>query len=236
MVKKIYKSENRGVASHGWLNSRFSFSFAGWYNPELIHFGMLRVLNDDIISPGMGFGMHPHENMEIITIVLSGELEHKDTMGNGSVIKVGDVQIMSAGIGLEHSEFNPSLTEETKLLQLWIFPKERNINPRYGQRTFKLTDNKNVFIPVVSHNLQNESLWINQKATISLVEFDNLMAVNYIVNDSGNGAYIFVIDGYFNIENEIVNKRDAIGIYDIDNINIEPKSIGKLLIIDIPMN
>lgn len=168
MKKVIHTADSRGRAEHGWLSSRFSFSFAEYYNPERMHFGVLRVLNDDIIQPTMGFGMHPHDNMEIVSIPLKGAIEHRDSMGNGSIIKAGEVQLMSAGTGVRHSEFNPSKEEAGSFLQIWLFPKERNIEPRYFQKSFEAQDMQNKMHLIVSPTGQNDSLTINQDAWFSM--------------------------------------------------------------------
>jgi len=172
MKTVIHRAGERGHADHGWLNAHHSFSFAGWYDPSKIHFGMLRVLNDDIVAPGEGFGMHPHNDMEIITIILRGALEHKDSMGNGSVIRPGDVQVMSAGTGVMHSEFNPSKDEEVNLFQLWIFPKEKGITPRYDQKSFDASERKNKVQRVASGYQENGELYIHQDAAISLAHLE----------------------------------------------------------------
>jgi redox-sensitive bicupin YhaK (pirin superfamily) len=233
----IHKSENRGIADYGWLYGRHSFSFAEYYDPKKIHFGKLRVLNDDIIQPGKGFGMHPHENMEIISIPIYGSIEHKDNMGNGSIIKPNEIQIMSAGTGIMHSENNPSKIDEGNFLQIWIFPEINDINPRYDQMEFNEVDLKNQFKLLVTpeKNIEN-TVWINQKAFLSLGTFENDFITNYPINISGNGVYIFVIEGSIQIENEILNKRDAIGISEIDNVNILAKENSKVLLIEVPMN
>lgn len=235
MKKTIYKSESRGHADHGWLNAHHSFSFANYYNPERIRFGLLRVLNDDIVQPGMGFGTHPHDNMEIITIPLKGELAHKDSTGNKEVIKPNEVQIMSAGSGLTHSEFNNSQTEIVNLLQIWIFPKEKNIKPRYEQKLFDPEKRKNIFQTVVSPESKNGSLWINQNAYLSLGNIDKGNSVNYKINLKGNGLYIFVIEGEIEIDNERLSKRDAAGLEEIDNVEFKANENSEVLLIEVPM-
>ncbi len=235
MKKVIYNADSRGRAEHGWLSSRFSFSFAGYHNPERMHFGVLRVLNDDIIQAGMGFGMHPHDNMEIVTIPLSGSLEHRDSMGNGSIIKAGEIQLMSAGTGVMHSEFNPSKTEESTLLQIWLFPKERNIDPRYFQKSFDAQEMENKLRVVVSPDGENQSMVINQDAWFSLGRFEKGMKTTYNVRSKGNGLYIFVIEGGIGIADEKLGKRDAAGIWDTESVQIEFTNNTHLLIMDIPM-
>jgi redox-sensitive bicupin YhaK (pirin superfamily) len=232
----IHRSTERGHANHGWLNAHHSFSFASWHDPSKIHFGMLRVLNDDIVAPGQGFGMHPHNDMEIITIILKGALQHKDNMGNGSVIKPGDVQVMSAGTGVLHSEFNPSSNEEVNLFQLWIFPKENGIKPRYDQKTFDSASRNNAVQTVASGFKKNGELYIHQDAAISLAHVDKDKKITYDMTKKGNGAYIMVIEGSAKIAGNDLNKRDAIGVSETDNFEIEGKENTELLIIEVPMN
>lgn len=236
MEKTIYKSESRGHADHGWLNANHSFSFANYYNPERIRFGLLRVLNDDIVQPGMGFGTHPHDNMEIVTIPLKGELAHKDSTGNKEVIKPNEVQIMSAGSGLTHSEFNNSQTDLVNLLQIWIFPKEKNITPRYEQKLFNPDERKNKFQTVVSPGKNNGALWINQDAYLSLGNLEKGKNVKYNINHKGNGLYVFVIEGEIEIESEKLSRRDAIGLEKIASIDINAIENSEVLLIEVPMN
>jgi hypothetical protein len=232
----IHKSESRGSANHGWLNAKHSFSFANYHNPEKIHFGALRVLNDDIIGGGGGFGMHPHDNMEIITIPLEGELEHKDNMGNIGVIRKGDVQVMSAGTGVLHSEYNKSAEKEVRLFQIWLFANEKNVTPRYDQQSFNALERKNKLQLVVSPKNNDGILWIHQEAWFHLGEFDKDFETNYKIKHHENGAYIMIIEGSFTINGEVLNRRDAIGIWDTDNFNITSnQEKSELLIIDLPM-
>lgn len=232
----IHRSGDRGHANHGWLNAHHSFSFANWYDPSKIHFGMLRVLNDDIVASGQGFGMHPHNDMEIVTIILKGALQHKDNMGNGSVIKPGDVQVMSAGTGVLHSEFNPSSTEEVSLFQLWIFPKENGIKPRYDQKTFDPSLHKNKIQTVASGFKTNGELYIHQDAAISLASIEKNKSVTYPLLKGGNGAYIMVIEGSVEINGEILMKRDAIGVSEINEFPIKANDNSEILIIEVPMD
>ncbi len=236
MKKTIYRSEDRGKANHGWLDTKYSFSFADYYDPKMMHFGMLRVLNDDIIAPAMGFGTHPHDNMEIITIILEGQLEHKDSMGTGSVIYKDEVQVMSAGSGITHSEFNPSKEEKVNLLQIWVFPKEGNIKPRYDQKVFSTVDGKNKLIPAVSGFNRDGSLYIHQDAEIILGRFDKGKTVNYKMSKEEQGAYIFLIDGHIKVIDEDLFKRDAIGITEQREFTIETVEDSYFIIIDVPMN
>jgi len=235
MEKMIYRSEDRGKANHGWLDTKFSFSFADYYNPAMMNFGMLRVLNDDKIAPAMGFGTHPHNNMEIITIVLEGELEHRDSMGTGSVIRKDEVQVMSAGSGITHSEFNHSKTEELNLLQIWIFPKEKNIKPRYDQKVFPIEDRKNKLITAVSGFNKINTLFIHQDAEIKLGNFDKGNTTEYKIETRRNGAYIFLIDGQIKIEEDTLFSRDAIGICEFDTIKLEFLESTNFVVIDVPM-
>jgi hypothetical protein len=213
-MKTIYHSaSSRGSADHGWLQARHSFSFADHYDPQRIHFGKLRVLNDDIIAPGKGFGTHPHNNMEIITIPLRGSLEHKDSMGNGSVITTGEVQVMSAGTGILHSEFNPSESEEVSLLQIWIFPEKKDVQPRYDQRKFNPANYRNTFKTIVNNSENDNSLFIHQKAVLSLCKLDEGHEQSYKLHYPGNGVYAFLIDGRLDIGGTALLSRDAMGIF-----------------------
>lgn len=231
----FYPGNERGTADHGWLKANFSFSFASYYDPDKEHFGALRVLNDDVIAGGMGFGLHPHDNMEIITIPLAGALEHKDSMGNSGVIHAGEVQVMSAGTGVHHSEFNHSKTDAASTLQIWLFPKHRNVEPRYDQKSFTAAFKQNALTTLVSPDKTGEALWINQDATFSMGSFDAGQALHYKISQEGNGAYIFILEGSVNIDGQTLNKRDALGVYDISSIVIDTQESTRLLIIDVPM-
>ena len=231
----LHPSYERGYAHHGWLKANHSFSFAGWYDPEKIHFGALRVLNDDIVAPKMGFSTHPHDNMEIITIPLKGELRHKDSMGTGSVIHAGEVQVMSAGTGVYHSEFNSSLTEELNLFQIWIFPNKQEVEPRYDQIRYDLGAVRNSFLQVVSPNPDDDGTWIHQDAWIHLAEADEYTDLNYGIKRAGNGAYIMVVEGSVTIAGQELNKRDAIGVWETDDVEIRTKEATKLMVIEVPM-
>jgi quercetin 2,3-dioxygenase len=231
----IHKSDSRGKADHGWLKSRHTFSFAEYHDPERVRFGLLRVLNDDIVEAGMGFGTHPHDNMEIISIPLKGALAHKDSTGNEHVINTGDVQIMSAGSGLYHSEYNASKKDEVNFLQIWVFPKEPDIEPRYEQKTFDVNDRKNKFQTVVSPEKNNRALWINQDAYFSLANLTKGTNLKYNIQHKGNGVYIFVINGSVEIAGNKLDTRDAIGIEDTDSIDISANSDSEILAIEVPM-
>lgn len=231
----LYKAETRGHADHGWLNSYHTFSFANYYNPERINFGALRVLNDDTIAPGMGFGTHPHENMEIISIPLEGDLEHKDNMGNGSVIKYGDIQVMSAGTGITHSEFNGNKDKPGKFLQIWVIPNKKNVIPRYDQITLKVDDRHNKLQQILSPNLEDAGVWIYQNAYFHLGKFDKGVETNYVLKSKGNGVYCFILSGTVTISNQKLNARDGFGIWDVENISIKAESDAELLLMEVPM-
>jgi redox-sensitive bicupin YhaK (pirin superfamily) len=235
MEQIFYPANERGTNDLGWLKARFSFSFGAHHDPDKVHFGALRVLNDDIIAPGRGFGRHPHDNMEIITIPLEGALEHKDSMGNAGVISAGEVQIMSAGTGIEHSEYNHSHTEPSKTLQIWLFPKERNVEPRYDQKNFKDVMKLNQLTTLISPVKSDNTLWINQDATFSMGEFEAKKEINYEIKTPRNGVYVFVLDGSVKINGLILNKRDALGVYNTSSIIIETEAQSRLLIMDVPM-
>lgn len=234
MKTVIHRASSRGHANFGWLNSRHTFSFGQYYNPERIQFGMLRVLNDDVVIGGAGFPTHPHSNMEIISIPLKGALAHKDSTGTERVIETDDVQIMSAGTGLTHSEYNASKTEEVNFLQVWVLPKEKDITPRYNQKKFSQTERKNNLQTVVSP-ADDDALWINQDAWFSLTDLDADKAVDYSIHQEGNGAYIFVIDGQIEVEGNLLEKRDAIGVSEAPQVNLNATTDSKLLIIEVPM-
>ncbi|MDD5151022.1 MAG: pirin family protein [Flavobacterium sp.] len=231
----LHKANTRGHADHGWLNAYHSFSFARWYNPDRIQFGMLRVLNDDTVAAGMGFGTHPHDNMEIITIPLEGDLAHKDSMGNESTIKTGDVQVMSAGTGIQHSEFNPNVDQRTKLFQIWLFPKFRNVEPRYQQITLDIAKQKNDFAQILSPNPDDEGVWIYQDAWFYLSDFDQDFSKKLVLKKEGNGFYIINIEGEIEVNGEKLDKRDAIGIWETNEIEIKANVDSKFLVMEIPM-
>jgi redox-sensitive bicupin YhaK (pirin superfamily) len=235
MKKVFHSSQSRGHANHGWLNAKHSFSFAQWYNPERINFGALRVLNDDIVAPSMGFGKHPHDNMEIITIPLRGSLRHQDSMGFSEVVKAGEVQVMSAGTGIFHSEMNASTQDDINLFQIWIFPNKQAVTPRYEQKSYDLKDTEQFFLQLVSPNANQEGVWIHQNAWIHLVSMEENTTLTYTIKGEGNGAYFMNIDGTFEIEQERLNERDAIGIWDTKEIVVQNKQKGQMLVIEVPM-
>ncbi len=230
----FHKADSRGHADHGWLNAWHSFSFAGYYDPKRIHFGALRVLNDDTVAGGMGFNTHPHDNMEIITIPLSGKLEHRDSMGNTGIISKGEVQVMSAGTGIQHSEKNKSHDEILKLLQIWVFPDKKNVEPRYDQRAFDLDANKNQLINIVSPMDKGEGLHIHQDAWFHLGKLDKGTRINYELKDKEHGVYAFVIDGSLTINGEKMNRRDGAGLTDVDKLEIIVEEDAELLLMEVP--
>jgi quercetin 2,3-dioxygenase len=232
----LHKADTRGHANHGWLDAHHTFSFANYYDRSRQNFGVLRVLNDDQIAGGMGFGRHPHDNMEIVTIPLSGDLEHRDSMGNVGVIRHGDVQIMSAGTGIYHSEKNHNLHEDLKLLQIWVFPKLENIEPRYDQQTFAVADRKNHFQTIVSPlGSDGGGVGMNQDAWFSLGNLEKGIETTYKINKSGNGVYVFVIDGEVSVENQTLNRRDGLGISETENFKIKANENAEVLLMEIPI-
>lgn len=237
MTTKIYKSNLRGTADFGWLKANFSFSFGNYYNPEQIQFGMLRVLNDDTIAAGTGFGTHPHANMEIITIPLEGGLKHRDSMGNEGVIRFGEVQVMSAGTGIQHSEMNASQEVQAKTLQLWVFPDREDVTPRYDQKSFDIGNQINTFVTIVSPNDKNNgnALWVYQQTFFNLGIFEENTATTYKVNNAENGVYLFLIEGEIEVNNQILNAKDAMGIINFDEFEIKINSKAKILLVEVPM-
>lgn len=232
----LHKADTRGHANHGWLNSKHTFSFANYYNPERMHFGVLRVLNDDQVAPGMGFGTHPHENMEIISIPLEGDLEHKDSMGNIAVIRHGDIQVLSAGTGITHSEYNKNKDKAVKFLQIWIFPNKQNVTPRYSQISLNIVDRHNNFQQIISPNPDDEGAWINQNAWFSMGNFDSGFETTYNLKSNQNGVYIFVLEGEIEVNGQTLSKRDGLGIWDIENFNMKALSNCDVLLMDVPMD
>ena len=234
----FHKSTSRGHANHGWLNAHHSFSFANYNDPQRMHFGVLRVLNDDIVAPSMGFGTHPHDNMEIITIPLRGALRHKDNMGNQEVIHESEVQVMSAGTGITHSEFNANADQEVNLLQIWLYPKLRNIKPRYAQQSFKSENRINELQTVVTPlgQEEGEAVGINQDAWFSLGTLKAGIEKEYKVRLKTNGVYVFVIEGTVSINGTPLSKRDALGVWDVEKLDIIAESDAEILVMDVPMD
>jgi redox-sensitive bicupin YhaK (pirin superfamily) len=233
---EFHAADSRGAANHGWLQSFHTFSFANYYNPSRIHFGALRVLNDDTVSGGMGFGEHPHDNMEIISIPLEGDLEHKDSMGNTTVIRNGDIQVMSAGTGIYHSEYNRNKDATVKFLQIWVFPNKKNVTPRYDQITMNPADRQNQFQQVLSPNPEDAGVWIHQDAWFHLGKFDQDFSVDYSIKKEGNGLYVFVLSGQFEVDGQVVQTRDGLGIRQASNVSFKALSPGaEVLLMEVPM-
>lgn len=231
----FHSSDSRGHANHGWLNAKHSFSFASWYNPDRVHFGNLRVLNDDTVAPGMGFGTHPHDNMEIITIPLSGALTHQDSMGNKATIQAGEIQVMSAGTGIQHSEFNANEDQDLTLLQIWVFPNKRSVTPRYDQQVIDYAAANNQFKQILSPSSEDEGVWIHQNAWFNIGKFDNVTDLTIHLNDANNGVYAFVIEGGMTIEEQKAGKRDAIGLWETKQFDIQIEANSTILLMEIPM-
>lgn len=231
----IHKANTRGRADHGWLNSFHTFSFSSYYNEERVHFGALRVLNDDTVAAGMGFGTHPHNNMEIISIPLEGDLEHKDSMGNVAVIKHGDVQVMSAGTGISHSEYNKNSTKPVKFLQIWVFPDKKDVKPRYGQMTLNPDDRLNKLQQIISPNEGDEGLWIHQQAWFHLGKFTEQKNLQYQLHNSNNGLYAFVLSGNLKLNDTQLETRDGAGIWNTKTVDFEMQANSEVLLMEVPM-
>ncbi len=236
MQTVLHTSDSRGDANHGWLHSKHSFSFASYYNPEKVHFGVLRVLNDDFVEAGMGFGLHPHDNMEIISIPLEGDLEHQDSMGNQTVIKHGDIQVMSAGTGIKHSEYNKNKDKPVKFLQIWVIPNKKNVTPRYDQITLDPTDRINTLQQILSPNPEDAGVWIHQDAWFHIGKFDQGFQTQYDIKKPGNGMYAFVLYGAFEIAGQKLNERDALGITEFNQFELKALTQdAEILLMEIPM-
>ena len=235
MKRTLHKSDTRGVAEHGWLSSRHTFSFAGYHDPERMGFGLLRVINDDVVQAGKGFGTHSHENMEIISIPLAGELHHKDSMGNVEGITTGEVQVMSAGTGITHSEFNGSESEVVNFLQIWVIPENRGIEPRYDQKLFSTDERQGRLQNIVSPNRNDDGIWINQQAWFWLGDFKAGQSESYTIRKSGNGVYYFVLEGTIAIVGEQLERRDGLGIEDAQSVDFEVNEDCQLLVMDVPV-
>ena len=232
----LHKASTRGHANHGWLNSYHSFSFANYYNPDRMHFGVLRVLNDDQVQQGMGFGTHPHDNMEIISIPLEGDLEHKDSMGNVATIKHGDIQVMSAGTGIQHSEYNRNKDIPVKFLQIWLFPNKKNVTPRYDQLSLQQADRHNRLQQILSPSAEDEGVWIYQDAWFHMGTFDKDQFTKYSIKKNGNGVYAFILKGQWEIAEQNVEERDGLGIWDTNEITLKALTQdAEILLMDIPM-
>ncbi len=235
MNSVIHKAETRGHANHGWLDTYHTFSFANYRNPDRMNFGVLRVLNDDKVHAGKGFGTHPHDNMEIVSIPLSGDLEHKDSMGNVAVIKQGDVQVMSAGTGIYHSEYNKNQDKDVQFLQIWVFPNKKNVTPRYDQISIRDIEKKNAFYQVLSPNPEDSGVWIHQDAWFNLGDFDKGKSAEYVINKSGNGVYVFVLEGEVEINGEKLSKRDGMGLWDLSSLSVTASEKARVLVMEVPM-
>jgi quercetin 2,3-dioxygenase len=231
----LHKANTRGNASHGWLQSFHTFSFGSYHNPERMNFGVLRVLNDDTVAAGMGFGTHSHSNMEIISIPLEGDLEHKDSMGNATVIQNGDIQVLSAGTGIQHSEYNKNKNAQVKFLQIWVVPNKKSVTPRYDQITLKKEDRKNKLQQILSPNANDEGVWIHQNAWFHLGDLDKGVATEYAMKSPENGLYIFVLSGDLIVNGQALNTRDGYGIWNTQTIKIEATSNAEVLLMEVPM-
>lgn len=238
MKSILYRASSRGHANHGWLDTYHTFSFANYYNPDRVHFGALRVVNDDIVAGGEGFGTHPHDNMEIVSIPLYGDLEHKDSMGHTEVIKAGEIQVMSAGSGITHSEYNANEDKPVNFFQIWLFPDTKNVTPRYDQRKFDFIHNKNQLVQIVGpkDDKENKGLWIHQNAWFSIGTLDKGAEIDYKPQKEGNGVFVMVVEGEFTVGDQKLHHRDAVGIWDTDSIKITANSENaRVLVIDVPM-
>ncbi|MDD3079875.1 MAG: pirin family protein [Paludibacter sp.] len=231
----IHKAETRGHADHGWLNTHHTFSFANYYNSERVHFGALRVLNDDWIAPAEGFGMHPHDNMEIVTIPLSGDVEHKDSIGNKGIIRSGEIQVMSAGTGVFHSEYNPNPDIPTELLQIWVFPNKRNVQPRYEQISISEYEKPDELYQIISPDPKGQGMWIHQQSWFHLGNLSEGWEGSYTLKNSSNGVYVFVIEGSIQIGDITLNKRDGAGFSETDAFQLKTIASSKILLMEVPM-
>lgn len=237
MEKVFHPANSRGKADFGWLKANYSFSFANFFDPNKTNFGLLRVLNDDTVAAGMGFGTHPHRDMEIITIPLSGQVRHRDSMDHTKVVKAGEVQVMSAGTGVEHSEMNPS-QHDLNMLQIWIFPEKQGLEPRYDQKNYEHLLQKNELINLVTpkSDQKEEAVWINQNAYLKLGEFESGREIVYNLHNQEHGVYIFLIDGSVKIDDHTLEKRDAMGVWKTSSLTIEVLKQSKVLLIEVPMS
>ena len=232
---ELHKAETRGNANHGWLQSYHTFSFANYHNPERMNFGVLRVLNDDTVSAGMGFGTHPHNNMEIVSIPLEGDLEHNDNMGNTAVIRNEDIQVMSAGTGITHSEYNRNKDKPVKFLQIWIVPNKLNATPRYDQISLKREDRLNHLQQILSPIADDDGVWIHQNAWFHLANFEKGFSTNYEFKSKNNGLYVFNLSGDLLVNEQELNTRDGFGIWDVESVNLSAKSNAEFLLMEVPM-
>ena len=236
MKTVFHAAETRGNQNHGWLNANHSFSFANFYDPSRMNFGALRVLNDDDIAAGRGFGTHPHNNMEIITLPLKGDLEHQDSMGHSEVIQEGDIQVLSAGTGIEHSEHNKNTDRPINLLQLWIFPNKQDVTPRYDQKSIRDLKKENEFYQILSPNPEDAGVWIHQNAWMHLGDFTEFKEQNYTLKDKKNGVYVFMLEGEATLGSHSLKKRDALGIWETESLSIIAQPNSRIFLIEVPMN
>jgi len=236
MKTVVHKANTRGQANHGWLQSYHSFSFASYYNPHRMNFGAIRVLNDDIVKGGQGFGTHPHQNMEIISIPLEGDLEHKDSMDNTVIINEGDVQAMSAGTGIYHSEYNKNKDKEVKFLQIWVVPNKKDVIPKFDQISIRDLEKHNDFYQILSPNKEDDGVWIHQDAWFHMGKFENNKEASYQIKKSGNGIYAFVLEGKVEIEGQTLEKRDGFGVWDVESIALKSNTKSKILLMEVPMS
>lgn len=235
MKTVIHRANTRGHANHGWLDSHHTFSFAGYYNPDRMNFGVLRVLNDDVVSEGRGFGTHPHDNMEIISIPLEGDLEHKDSMGNTTVIRQGDVQVMSAGTGIYHSEYNKNADQPVRFLQIWVFPNKKDVTPRYDQITLDPNKLHNQLSQVLSPNPEDDGVWVHQNAWFHMGGLEAGFETTYKLKDPANGVYAFVIEGDVTINGQALHQRDGLGVWETDELTLKADSNARVLLMEVPM-
>lgn len=235
MQHLIFKAEERGIKNIGWLKSNFNFSFSSYANPSRNGFGLLKVFNDDFVESGKGFGLHAHQNMEIISVLLNGKMNHKDSIGYSDVVEKDWVQIMSAGSGLKHEEYNIG-DDEVNFLQIWIEPKLQNINPRYQRRNFPKQKRINKLQTIVSNEEGLEHCWINQNAKLSLGYYTEQTEFTYTLNPTNKAVFVFVIEGKANICGQNINKRDAIGIWQTDTIQLDIEQDTEFIVIEVPIN
>jgi len=236
MKTVLHKAESRGHANQGWMDSHHTFSFAGYYDPDRTNFGMLRVLNDDRVAAGMGFGKHPHDNMEIVSILLEGDLEHQDSMGTRAVIKAGDIQVMSAGTGVFHSEYNANKDKEVKFIQIWIFPDKKNVEPRYDQISIRDLEVPNKFSQILSPDKNDQGVWIHQNAWFHIGSFDAGAEDTYQVKSTGNGVYALILEGNVKINHQELHTRDGLGIWETESIQLKSGSKSRVLLMEVPMS
>lgn len=236
MKTVLHKASTRGHANHGWLKSHHSFSFANYHNPDRMNFGVLRVLNDDFVEGGKGFGTHPHDNMEIISIPLKGDLEHKDSMGNTTVIKEGDIQVMSAGTGIFHSEYNKNQNKSVQFLQIWLLPNKKDVSPRYDQLSIQEIEKDNHLIQILSPNKEDQGVWAYQDAWFHIGSFNAEVSTSYEFKKKGNGLYVFVLEGSVEVEGQLLDKRDGFGIWKTSNVGIKAIGNSRVLFMEVPMS